>query len=144
MTEDLQQLRLLGVFYYIVAGLTALCASFPVIHLVLGIAILTGAFGKDQSSEPSQDIAGWLFILCGGAAILIGWTFTIGLIVTGRLLRRQRGYAFCLVMAALACTFMPFGTVLGVLTLIVLVRPSVKKLFGRAGGSEAPEETVGV
>jgi hypothetical protein len=28
---------------------------------------------------------------------------------------------------------MPFGTVLGVLTIVVLMRPSVKEMFGRAG-----------
>ena len=33
-------------------------------------------------------------------------------------------------MAAISCAFMPFGTVLGVFTLIVLLRPGVKELFG--------------
>jgi hypothetical protein len=32
-------------------------------------------------------------------------------------------------MAAVACIFVPFGTVLGVLTIIVLTRPSVRALF---------------
>jgi hypothetical protein len=64
-------------------------------------------------------------------AILLGWTFAVCLIVAGRRLASQRSYTFCLVMAALACMFMPFGTVLGVLTIIVLMRPSVKSLFGQ-------------
>jgi hypothetical protein len=34
-----------------------------------------------------------------------------------------------MVIAALLCMFMPFGTVLGVFTIIVLVRDSVKALF---------------
>jgi hypothetical protein len=34
-----------------------------------------------------------------------------------------------MVIAAIQCAFTPFGTVLGVFTLIVLVRPSVKALF---------------
>ncbi len=38
---------------------------------------------------------------------------------------------FCLVMACVACLFMPFGTVLGVFTIIVLARPSVQTLFSR-------------
>ena len=33
-------------------------------------------------------------------------------------------------VAAISCTFTPLGTVLGVFTLIVLFRPSVKTLFG--------------
>jgi hypothetical protein len=49
---------------------------------------------------------------------------------------------FCLVMASITCMFMPFGTVLGVFTLIVLMRPSVKPLFeGQAAnppGDPAP------
>jgi len=32
-------------------------------------------------------------------------------------------------MAAIACINMPFGTALGVFTLIVLARPTVKALF---------------
>jgi hypothetical protein len=32
-------------------------------------------------------------------------------------------------VAALCCAFFPFGTVLGVFTILVLVRPSVKALF---------------
>jgi hypothetical protein len=32
-------------------------------------------------------------------------------------------------MAAVECLFMPFGTVLAVFTLVVLLRPAVKQLF---------------
>ena len=38
-------------------------------------------------------------------------------------------------VAAIACMFMPFGTVLGVFTIIVLMRPSVKERFAPAGSS---------
>ena len=37
-------------------------------------------------------------------------------------------YLYCLVVAAVECMLVPFGTVLGVLTIIVLNRPSVKAL----------------
>jgi hypothetical protein len=33
---------------------------------------------------------------------------------------------------ALACTFMPFGTVLGVFTIIVLQKEPVRQLFGHS------------
>jgi hypothetical protein len=32
-------------------------------------------------------------------------------------------------MTALSCVFFPFGTVLGVFTIIVLARPSFRELF---------------
>ena len=47
----------------------------------------------------------------------------------GRCLRRRRRYTFCLVVAAISCAFVPFGTVLGIFTLVVLTRPGVKPMF---------------
>ena len=41
--------------------------------------------------------------------------------------RRKRMFSY--VMAAILCAFMPFGTVLGVFTLIVLGRESVRQLY---------------
>ena len=48
-------------------------------------------------------------------------------------LARRRRYLYCLILAGvMAATCMPFGTVLGVFTIIVLMRPSVKQAFGAA------------
>ncbi len=38
-----------------------------------------------------------------------------------------------LVMAGIECLFMPFGTALGVFTIIVLIRDDVKTMFGTTG-----------
>ena len=73
---------------------------------------------------------GWMFVVFAGLFILAGWAFAVCLVLAGRFLARRKRYMFCLVMAALACMFMPFGTVLGVFTIIVLVREPVKDLFG--------------
>ena len=40
-------------------------------------------------------------------------------------------------MAGVACMFTPFGTILGVLTIIVLVRLSVKEFFGQRSSAAA-------
>jgi hypothetical protein len=135
MKQDLEHLRLLAIFHYVVAGLSFLCACFPLIHLAVGIGIVSGAFGTPRFGEPPPEFIGWVFIFFSTTFIVMGWAFAICLAVAGRLLQRQRGYMFCFVMAALACALMPVGTVLGVFTLIVLVRPSVKELFGRTGSS---------
>jgi hypothetical protein len=57
------------------------------------------------------------------------WTFAVCLITSGRFLSLRKHYMFCLVMAALACMCSPFGTVLGVFTIVVLLREPVKQLF---------------
>jgi hypothetical protein len=46
---------------------------------------------------------------------------------------------FCLVMGGVECLFMPFGTVLGVFTIIVLMREPVKQLFGVNPPAIAPD-----
>ncbi len=135
--EDLEHLRLLSIFHRIVAVLAALFACFPILHLVMGLAMVTGweDFG-DQ--DPMASYMGWFFIVFAGAFILAGWAFAVCLFLAGGYLAQQRHYTFCLVMAAVACMFMPFGTVLGVFTIIVLVRESVKELFaqGQPSASE--------
>jgi hypothetical protein len=47
----------------------------------------------------------------------------------GRFLRRRTHRTFCLAVAAVSCLFTPFGTVLGVFTLIVLSREGVRQAF---------------
>jgi disulfide bond formation protein DsbB len=50
----------------------------------------------------------------------------------GRCLAQRRRYLLCMVVAGIACIFMPFGTALGVFTLVVLSRPAVKAAFETA------------
>ena len=123
MKEDEQYLKLLSVFHYVVGGLAACFACIPLIHLSIGIAMLVGAI------DDAPEFVGAFMVLIAIFAILAGWTLAVCIIIAGRCLAKRRRYMFCLVMAAISCVFMPFGTVLGVFTIIVLMRPSVKELF---------------
>ena len=49
--------------------------------------------------------------------------------MTARFLVQRRNHRFCLVLAGVTCLFMPLGTILGVFTLIVLMRDSVQQSF---------------
>lgn len=124
MNQDEQYLKLLSVFHYVVGGLVAFFACIPFIHLSLGIAMLVGAF---QDGPPR--FVGLIFVLMAMLFITAGWTLAICIVIAGRCLAKRKHYMFCLVIAAITCTFMPFGTILGVFTIIVLMRPSVKELF---------------
>lgn len=72
---------------------------------------------------------GLLFTVVAGGIILLGWAFAVCVVLAGCSLAARRRYMFCLVMAGIACAFMPFGTVLGVFTIIVLTQPLVKEMF---------------
>ena len=123
MNDDEKYLKLLSVFHYVVGGLAACFACIPIIHLSIGIAMLVGAI------DDAPEFVGALLVLIAIFAMLMGWTLAVCIIIAGRCLAKRKRYMFCLVMAAISCVFMPFGTVLGVFTIIVLMRPSVKELF---------------
>jgi hypothetical protein len=55
--------------------------------------------------------------------------FAVLVLVAGSFIARRTHYTFCFVAACVECLFMPFGTVLGVFTILVLNRQSVKGLF---------------
>ena len=133
MNDDLQHLKLLSIFHYVVAGLTALMGCLPLIHLALGVALLTGRLPTQPHDPVSADFMGWMFIGIAGVAIVAMWSFAVILLFAGRCLQERRRHTFCIVVAGLECMMMPFGTVLGVFTIVVLLRPSVRQLFSDEG-----------
>jgi hypothetical protein len=132
--RDLEHLKLLSIFYYINAGLSAVFACMPLIHVTMGIFIAFGGF--DQGKHPPPAFVGWLFIVFGSVLIMIGWTLAVTSFLTAKYLKQQKNYLFCLIVAGLNCAFFPMGTILGVFTFIVLFRESVKKLFNGASPGE--------
>jgi hypothetical protein len=128
MNQDEQHLKLLSIFHYVLAGLAALFSLFPVIHLALGVMMVTIP-GHHGPGTPEPALVGWFFICFAVLFILFGLTFSGFVLVTGRFLSRRRHHTFCLVMAGVECLLIPYGTILGVLTIVVLMRDSVKALF---------------
>jgi len=129
MNQDAEHLKLLSIFHYVVAGLAALFSLFPVFHLVIGLAMVSGTLEGTDTDPPAQ-MVGWFFVLFAATFILCGLAFAVAVFVAGRALANRTRYMYCLVMAGIECIFMPFGTVLGVFTILVLMRDSVKRLFG--------------
>lgn len=129
MTQDEEHLRLLSIFHYVVGGLAGLFALFPIFHLIFGLFFILAPEKFAGKGEPPPAFLGWLFVIFGVVFITIGWTFAALILTAGRFLARRKHYLFCLTMAGVECLFMPFGTVLGVFTIIVLIREPVKQLF---------------
>jgi hypothetical protein len=116
-----------------VAGLQALFALFPVIHFLVGAALVffPDKVGEAKGGEPA--LMGLFFMGFAGVWMLFGFTLAVCTLIAGRSLAQRRRHTFCLVIAAIECiTCIPFGTALGVFTILVLMRPSVKQAFGVA------------
>ena len=132
-SADREHLKLLVIFHYIAAGLLGLMGCIPFIHLAIGIFIVTGEFdpgpGNTKPNDPPPEIIGYFFIAFASVFILLAWSLAAATFFSARNLSRRSGYTFSFVTACVLCIWMPIGTVLGVFTIIVLMRPSVKELF---------------
>lgn len=129
MERDEEHIRLLSIFHYVVGGFAALFAMFPVIHLVLGLMFIFAPKAFESKGEPPPAIVGWVFVIFAVTFIIAGWILAGFIITAGRFLARRKHRLFCLVVAGVECAFMPFGTILGVFTIITLMQESVKDLF---------------
>ena len=137
LTDDEEHLRLLGIFHYVVGALTALFALFPLIHFSLGLFFVLAPPHSTQQQGAPPAIIGWFFMIIGGMFFLLGESFAACVFAAARFIRSRRRYWFIFAVACLQCAFFPFGTALGVFTIVVLSRPSVKQLFG-LGVTEQP------
>jgi hypothetical protein len=129
-SQDHEHLKLLSVFHYVVGAMSGLFSLFPIVHLVIGLLVV---FSPDtMPGRPGQAppaLFGWFFVVIASMMILFGLAMSTCVLFAGRFLARRTHYTFCLVIAGMECLFMPFGTVLGVFTIVVLMRESVKPLF---------------
>lgn len=132
MAAPQNDLDVLGIANYAMAGLAAFFGLFPSIYVAMGVAMLAGSFGG-AGGQPPPEILGWFMIAFGGVFLLATLAYAALLVLAGRYLRSRRHWTYCLVMAALSCAFFPFGTLLGVFTILVLARPEARALFGAAG-----------
>lgn len=132
--QDSQHLKLLAIFHYVVGGLGGLFSLIPLIHVIMGIAMLMPVAGfSDQSGNPPPPFLGWIFIGLGGLFIMIGLAFSIAVALSGRFIMQRTRYLYSFVLACVECMFVPFGTILGVFSIIVLSRPSVKEQYKTGG-----------
>jgi hypothetical protein len=126
--QDAEHLRLLSIFYYILAGCAGLFSLLPVIHLLVGFGLLAAATVDPAAALPGA-LVGWIFVAIALFVITLGLGFAVALVIAGRSLAERRRYTFCLVVAGVSCLVMPLGTALGIFTILVLIRPSVRALF---------------
>ena len=91
--------------------------------------MVSGEMGKAGEEVPLQ-LIGTVLIVIALLWMVSAAVYGICMILSGRALAGQRRYMFSLVMAAISCAFIPFGTVLGVFTILVLMKDDVRALYG--------------
>jgi hypothetical protein len=129
---DEEHLKLLSYGYMVSAGFHALYSLFGFMYVFMGIAFTSIVAHAPQTNPADQMPAffGWFFVAIGIAFIVALLGFAALQFVAAQKLKQRKGRVFVMVVAAFTCLGIPFGTFLGVMTFIVLGRPSVMHLFG--------------
>jgi hypothetical protein len=127
---DTEHLRLLSVFHLVLAGLSVLGIGFLGLHYVMMRLMFTNPeMWKNAHGGPPPDIFfsvfRWFYAVFG-ALIAAGG---VGNFLSGLFIRRRTNRTFSIVMAGINCISFPFGTLLGVFTIIVLLRASVREIY---------------
>lgn len=130
MNKDLDHLKLLGTLHTIWGVLAILGGLlFGLLYIVLA-----SAGNMEVSGNVTPETARGIFVGIGIVAIVVSAIYGIVVMIAGSKLRKQRAYGFCFFIGILDLLSFP-GIVLGIFTLIVLMRPTVKELFRGHGAS---------
>lgn len=134
MNQTEKNLDLLAIFHYIVATLMGLFSFFPLIYVVLGGVFLANPDNMfpHGANEPSPEMIGTIFLIVGLVMTGLGFLMAVLVAYSGYNLSKHKRHTFCIVIAALTCLFcVPFGTILGIFTIITLTKPEAKALFAQ-------------
>lgn len=127
---DNEHLRILVICHYVGAGLSLLGLGFIAAHY----AMMKMFFSNPQMWEhmkggppPAEFFALFKWFYVVGAVFLV--TYAVLNLVSAASIKSRRRRVFSIVVAGLNCLHMPLGTALGVFTLIVLLRDSVRERY---------------
>ncbi len=128
--RDSEHLKLISTLHYVLGGIVAASSLLALVHIGVGLSFIL----SPEIYTPSDGTVfpfgfGWIFFIAGSIVLITGLILAACLVISGRCLAKRKGYWFSFVVACIECIYTPLGTALGVFTLIVLCRDSVKALY---------------
>jgi hypothetical protein len=130
---DNEHLKMLSIFHYVLAGFAFAGLLFLCLHFLIVTAVFTspGIFNspKNHSGPPVAFLLPFFmvfYLVFGGMLVTAG----VLNLLSANFLRQRTHRTFSLVVAGLNCMQIPFGTALGVFTIMVLTRLSVREQYG--------------
>ena len=130
---DADHLKLLAVFHFVGAGLAVLGLFFVFVHFTVMRSMFTHPEFLQSTNQPGPpipvaEIMGvfqWFYLV---AALWMIASAILNLL-SGLFLLAGKHRTFSMIVAGLNCIHIPLGTVLGVFTLVVLLRESVRERY---------------
>ena len=133
MDTTAHDLRLLSIGYFIQGGIVIFYGLLALCYVGFMGAIF-GSIPNSPQGDPRNQIPAGLLYSIGAIVIAVALVTLVGascVLYAGLALRKHKKRTFVLVMAALNCLAVPYGTVLGIFTFLVLQRTEAKEIFGQ-------------
>jgi hypothetical protein len=130
---DDEHLKLLSIGYMISAATTCFVALLGMLYVAMGVVMVKFLSQKPEfaqnANQRSPEFVGWMFGMMGIAFMVTGVALAAMKLRAGFCIRQRRSRTFCLVVAGISCLGIPYGTLLGVFSFMVLGRESVARQF---------------
>ena len=133
---DEERLRLLSLFHYISGGMSIGFSCIFIFHFIFLLLISTNPDMFNNGRNP--DLHGppimvfKVFAVIFGSFIILGITYGILEIISGRFITKRKHRLFSFIVALPRVLFIPYGCILSIFTLILLEKSSVKALYDDA------------
>ena len=137
--RDREHVKLLAIFHFVFAGLAFvgiafLCVHYAIMHTVFANPEMWKQQPQAMPPRAFLDAFVWFYAFMG---ILLLTALVLN-VLSGLFLLQKRNRLFSLIIGGLNCLQIPFGTALGVFTILVLSRDSVRQLYSRDGQTPGP------
>ena len=128
---DVEHLRLLRIGYIVAACVSSFICVLGFFYVGMGALVSATVPAKGaRGAPPFSPFA--FFAAFGAIFVVVGAVLVVLNVLTARAIGRRQGYVLCMISAALSCLGIPYGTILGIATFVVLGRPHVKAMFADA------------
>ncbi len=127
-----QTLDLISIFHYVLAAMMYLKGAIAFVLMGIGSIAVMGVLA-DQPNDmvPALIVLGLIFFMAPMMFLTVSWTAATLVLFAGRRITKRTNLNYCQIVAGLECLCVPFGTALGIFTLINLTKPDVKESFGK-------------
>ena len=125
-----QILDLVSIFHYVMAALIYLKGAVSFIFMGIGAVAMAGIL-SDRPDDMHIGLLTIAMIFFVGPMLFLCLTWTLATLVllAGKRINKRTNLAYCQIIAGLECLCVPFGTILGIFTIITLTQSETKEQF---------------
>lgn len=129
---DVEHLKLLRLFHYVNSGVAVFISAIFLPYIVVGTLCCLNPSLFKSGADAATEFPGMFFLAAGVVPALMCWIYAGANFWAARALRDRSHHLGCMIISGVNCMFAPFGTMLGILTIMTLSRESVKARFDNA------------